>query len=84
VKSAAALGTLIAGVGLDLIGFPTAIAAKGGLAVHIAPATLRNLGLLYGPGTAAILALSAVVFLAFDLTRAKHTAIQEDLAARRR
>ncbi|HEV2364607.1 MAG TPA: MFS transporter [Caulobacteraceae bacterium] len=84
VKVAAAGGAAVAGVGLDLIGFPTALASKGGMAAHIPPAAITRLGLLFGPGGAAIIALSGIIFFAFGLTRSKHEDILASLSERRR
>ena len=81
-KAAIAFGLLIGGVGLDLIGFPKDIASLGPNPV-IAAETLRNLGLMAGPGAAAI-AVAAAVFLAgFALNRGRVESIQAELATRR-
>ena len=47
-KAASGLGALIAGLALDAIHFPDNIAAQG-THLHLAAATIRNLGLVYGP-----------------------------------
>jgi len=60
-KAAIALGSLIAGVSLDLIGFPREI-AKLGPNPLIAADTVRDLGLVVGPG-AGLLAVTCVLFL---------------------
>jgi GPH family glycoside/pentoside/hexuronide:cation symporter len=83
-KAASGLGVLVAGVGLDLIRFPTNLAAHTTTAVHIPEETLRNLGLIYGLGVAAIFVLGAVVFLAYRLDRPAYGKIQEALEGRRR
>ncbi len=82
-KAAIALGSLIAGVSLDLIGFPKEIAKLGPNPV-IAADTVRNLGLLVGPG-AGLMAITCVLFLArYSLDPARVAKIQDELAARSR
>jgi len=83
-KAASGLGALLAGVGLDLIGFPTNLAAHGGIGLHIPPDVLRDLGLIYGPGVAAIYAIATLVFIRYRLDRPAYAAIQSLLEARRR
>lgn len=82
-KTALAGGALIGGLMLDLIGFPTGLAVHGGLKTRIASKTLTELGLVFGPGVAALLALSGVIFVAFRLTRGRHAAILSALTIRR-
>jgi GPH family glycoside/pentoside/hexuronide:cation symporter len=82
-KAAVALGALIAGVALDLIGFPSGIAAHPELQFHIPSGTLQKLGLIYGPGAAAVTALSGVIFTRYRLKKRPHTLILEALAQRR-
>lgn len=78
VKSSSGLGTLLAGLGLDLIGFP----AKATLA-SVEPATVTALAVLYGPGIA-LLAVIGVVFLArYRIDREHHQAIMRELGERR-
>ncbi|HEX4301220.1 MAG TPA: MFS transporter [Rhizomicrobium sp.] len=82
-KAASGLGGLISGAVLSLIHFPADLAAKGGDAAHIAPATVNALGLAYGivPG---VLTFACIVFTMFyRIDRAAHARIQETLAARR-
>lgn len=80
-KAAGGLGGLIAGISLDLIHFPTNIAAHAGAAIPAA--TVRNLGLIFGPGGGAIYATSIIVFLFYRLGPAKHAQIQAELNLRR-
>jgi GPH family glycoside/pentoside/hexuronide:cation symporter len=82
-KAAVGLGSLIAGIGLDLIHFPTAIASQPGAAAHIDPAVIKNLGLLFGPGPAVITAVAVLIFIGYRLTKAQHATIQTELNARR-
>jgi GPH family glycoside/pentoside/hexuronide:cation symporter len=83
VKAAFGVGSLIAGIGLDLIHFPTAIASHPDALKHMGAATIRNLGLLYGPGPALITVVSVLIFVTYRLTKAKHAVIQAELYARR-
>jgi GPH family glycoside/pentoside/hexuronide:cation symporter len=83
-KAASGVGVLVAGLGLDLIAFPTNLAAHGGAGVHIAQGILDNLGLIYGPGVAVIYGLGALIFLAYRLDRPRYAAIQKALDQRRR
>ncbi|HXQ12859.1 MAG TPA: MFS transporter [Caulobacteraceae bacterium] len=82
-KAAVGLGSLIAGIGLDLIHFPTAIASQPDAIKHIRPEVIRNLGLLFGPGPAAITAVAVLIFIGYRLTKAQHATIQAELNARR-
>ena len=82
-KAASGLGALVAGVGLDVIGFPTDLAARGGAGLHIAAPVIRGLGLVIGPGVAAIYGVSIAVFLAYRLDRAAYAGIQRVLDERR-
>jgi GPH family glycoside/pentoside/hexuronide:cation symporter len=82
-KAAVALGALIAGVALDLIGFPSGIAAHPEVQFQIPFGTLQKLGLIYGPGAAAVTALSGVVFTRYRLKKRPHALILEALAQRR-
>jgi GPH family glycoside/pentoside/hexuronide:cation symporter len=81
-KAASGFGVLIAGVLLQLIGFPGDLAAKGGIAAHIAPDVIRNLGWA-GAGTAALLGVSAVCVTFWRIDRAAHARIQNSLSAKR-
>lgn len=79
-KSASGIGHQIAGVGLDLIGFPS---QPGTVAAVGAPQVL-GLGLLAGPGVG-VLALVAIAVLArYRIDRRRHAEIALALAARRR
>ena len=82
-KAASGLGALVAGVGLDLIGFPTNLAARGALGLHIAQPVLSRLGLILGPGVASIYALSTLVFITYRLDRPAYAKIQQILEERR-
>jgi GPH family glycoside/pentoside/hexuronide:cation symporter len=83
VKAAFGVGSLVAGIGLDLIHFPTAIASHPDALKHMSALTIRNLGLLYGPGPALITVVSVLIFIGYRLTKAQHAVIQSELDARR-
>lgn len=71
-KASTGLGVLIAGVVLDLIGFPHGVSAAS---AHIAPRTIVELGLIYGPGAAVVSAISVTILFAYRLDRRSHAAI---------
>jgi GPH family glycoside/pentoside/hexuronide:cation symporter len=81
-KAAGGLGGLLAGLGLDLIRFPTNLAAHGGANVRVDPVTATHLALLYGPGPAVLVFLAIVVFARYRLSRGAHDRIQADLRRR--
>ena len=81
-KAASGLGGLVAGIGLDLIHFPTNLAAHGGPNVRVDPVTATHLALLYGPGPAALVFLAIVVFARYRLSRDAHGRIQAELRGR--
>ena len=82
-KASSGVGALIAGLVLDLIGFPHGL-GPGVAAAHAIPAeAVRNLGLLYGPGASAITALSVVTLLGYRRGRADHAKIRDALDRRR-
>lgn len=82
VKAAVGLGGFIAGVALDFIHFPTALAAKGG-DFTLAPDVIHNLGLIAGPLPAAITLLAPLCLLGYTLSRGRHATLLADLVARR-
>jgi glycoside/pentoside/hexuronide:cation symporter, GPH family len=81
-KAAGGLGVFFAGIGLDLIKFPTNLAAHGGAGAAIPAGVLTRFGLIFGPGAAVIYALALIVFLFYRLDRRRHAQIQKDLAER--
>ena len=81
-KASSGLGVLFAGLGMDAIGFPHDLAAHHA-AVQIPLATIRDLGLLIGPGTGALSLLGGALLLGYRLNRKTHARILEDLAGRR-
>jgi GPH family glycoside/pentoside/hexuronide:cation symporter len=82
-KAASALGAFIAGVALDTIGFPSAIAAKGAN-FHIPWRTTVELALINGPGAYILMSSAAVLILFYRLDRAAHTRILDALSERRK
>ena len=80
-KGSAALGGLIAGVALDLIRFPTDLAARDPAAA-IPPEILAKLGLIAGPLPAAFAAAAPLFLFGYHLTRKKHERIIAELEER--
>ncbi len=81
-KASSGIGAFIAGVALDLIHFPHGAAATGANA-HIPAETIRNLGLVYGPGAALFTAIAIVVLFGYRLNKSGHAKIREELNERR-
>jgi Na+/melibiose symporter-like transporter len=79
-KGTSGLGNLVAGIGLDVIAWPRG--AAGIAAADIAPETIVSLGYLYGPLVAAFAVVSVWCLSHYDLTRERHSAIQQALRAR--
>jgi GPH family glycoside/pentoside/hexuronide:cation symporter len=77
-KTAGGLGSLIAGVAMDAIDFPSNLAAKGSV-LHLAPAVLRDLGIISGPLPAFITAFGALMLFGYRLDQKKHDAIRAAL-----
>jgi GPH family glycoside/pentoside/hexuronide:cation symporter len=73
-KAALGAGTLITGLLLAAIHFPSEQIAAG-TAVTIAPAVQRNLGWVYGPGAAVITLACLLFFARYRLNRAGHARI---------
>jgi GPH family glycoside/pentoside/hexuronide:cation symporter len=80
-KAAIGIGSFIAGVALDLIGFPhdASRLQAGQLAADIA----RNVGLISGPIAGLIALISAIVLIGYRLDAARYAQIQSELAARK-
>jgi len=73
-KCADALGTLIAGILLALIAFPTETAVG-----EVAPDTIFNLGLIYGPLVMIIFLGACVAISRYNISRADHSTSLERL-----
>ena len=79
-KCALGVGALIAGISLDLIGFPKDLAATPDL--EIPADTALHLGLIYGPAAAVIMFVSAAVLMRYRLNRQEFSHIQSMLGDR--
>jgi len=77
-KLSSGLGHVVAGVGLDLIKFPTG--AKPGQVAHD---VVVRLGILDGPVAALPTLLALFFYGAYRIDRARHTQIQRELVQRR-
>jgi Na+/melibiose symporter-like transporter len=77
-KAASGLGGWIAGIGIDLIQFPTN-AVPG----EVSDEVVRNLGLLCGPATASLAIVSALLISRYGLHRERVAEIQAELLVRR-
>ena len=82
-KASSGIGALIAGIALDLIGFPHGVAATGAAAAHIPAETIRNLGLVHGPGAALCTAVAIMILFGYKLNKAGHANIRQQLDERR-
>jgi len=80
-KSASGLGTLAAGVALDLIHWPTGKAIQS--AADIPAETLTQLALLSGPIISGFAAVSVWCYSHYDLSRHEHQNILQQLTQRR-
>lgn len=81
-KASSGIGAFIAGVALDVIHFPHGAAATA-VTAHIPADTIRNLGLVYGPGAAVFTAIAIIVLFGYRLDKAGHSRIREELEKRR-
>jgi GPH family glycoside/pentoside/hexuronide:cation symporter len=82
-KAASGGGAMIAGVGLDLVGFPSNVAAHGGEHLAITPQTLIGLGVLHGPVAGLGTLVAAVLLVGYRLDRLTHARLQAELRLRR-
>lgn len=80
-KAATGIGSLISGLLLDAIRFPSQQIASGDTTA-VAPQILRSLGWIFGPGGALLTAVSVLFFYRYRLTRAVHARIRAALDAR--
>jgi GPH family glycoside/pentoside/hexuronide:cation symporter len=80
-KAAIGIGSLVAGIALDLIRFPrdTAVLQAGRIDADV----VRNLGLIAGPIAGLIALTSAFVLIGYRLDARRYAEIQSALAARR-
>ena len=77
-KCTTGLGSAMAGVALSIIGFPDGVG--GGDAVVVAPETVRNLGIFFGPGISGLAIVSVWCMSHHNLDRARHAEVQQELA----
>lgn len=77
-KASSGLGHLIAGVALDLIGFP--VNAERG---SVPPEIVRHLGMIYGPATILVLIVGTAYFARYQLSAVRLGEIQKVLEQRR-
>jgi GPH family glycoside/pentoside/hexuronide:cation symporter len=82
-KAASAVGGFIAGLALDWISFPSAVAEKGAN-LHIPGRTIIELALIAGCMPAILMALPGFLVLLIRFTRHDLARIQEALSERRR
>jgi GPH family glycoside/pentoside/hexuronide:cation symporter len=82
-KAASAIGGFIAGLALDWIAFPSAIAEKGAN-LHIPAHTVIELALIAGPLAAILMALPGFLVLLIRVNRHDLERIQRELSERRR
>lgn len=80
-KAALGLGGMLAGLGLLAISFPNDPASVAG-AAQMTPNVIGALGVLWGPGFAAIILMSAPFFYAYKLDRQKHQQVLLEIEAR--
>lgn len=74
-KAASGIGTLLAGVSLDLIAWPTG-------ATQVPPDAVLRLGVVYGPATAGFAVLAVWCYAHYGLTRERHREISAALRGR--
>ncbi|MFT5098553.1 MAG: GPH family glycoside/pentoside/hexuronide:cation symporter [Planctomycetaceae bacterium] len=77
-KAAAALGTIMGGIALDLIAFP-----KNSLPGTVDPDVIFNLGLVQGPVTSIFTLMGLMLYLGYRLSRERHEEIVAALQVQR-
>lgn len=83
-KSATGAGVLIAGLILQVIGFPSKLAEQGAAAAARLPeGTITWLAIAAGPGTGLLSAIAILLVWGYRLDRRTHAGIMTDLTARR-
>jgi len=82
-KLASGLGSIIAGVALDVISWPAGLGG-GDSSVELPAEMIRNLGILYGPMVAIFALLAPFAYRGYSLNRERHTAVLVALQERHR
>ncbi|MCZ6829060.1 MAG: MFS transporter [Gammaproteobacteria bacterium] len=77
-KCSSGLGHFVAGVGLDLIAFPS-----DAIPGEVAPEIINRLGLLYGPGVLFCCLIASFIMRRYPLSRDRHAEIIRQLEAQR-
>lgn len=80
-KAASGAGSVLAGIALDVIGWPAGLGMAGSTAT-LAPETIRNLGIVYGPMVAIFAIAAPFAYRGYDLNRVRHKQVLEALAVR--
>lgn len=78
-KAATGLGSFLAGVGLQLVGFPS----SSGVPAAVTQSTATGLVLLWGPGSAVLFLSALPLFRRYRIDRAHHAHLVESLSERR-
>lgn len=81
-KATSGIGNIIAGFALDIIGWPRGPEVR--TAADVAPETIVDLGLVYGPYFALFGFVSVWCYTHYNLTRERHEEILQALAIRRK
>jgi GPH family glycoside/pentoside/hexuronide:cation symporter len=81
-KGATGLGSLLAGLAIDLIHFPKGIAARGA-GVEIAPDIVRSLAFVAGPCVSVVSAIGLAALFFYRIDRRHHAHVLEVLHERR-
>jgi len=82
-KASSGIGALLAGLVLDVIRFPHGLGSAALVGAHITAETVLRLGLLQGPGAAAITAVSVLVLTLYRRGRREHEEVRKVLVERR-
>ena len=77
-KATFGLGTLFAGIGLDLIAFPKQVDVS-----MVTEQTIFNLGLIAGPLPFVIYLIAAYIATKYDLNKTRHAEISDQLSAQK-
>ena len=78
VKASSGIGGFLAGLGLDLIHFPTALVASG-KTLQFNAVLVRNLGLVSSPLPGVLSFIAPLFLITYSLTRARHASILDQL-----